>query len=623
MNKIERQILSYKLVIASCLIIIMGSVGYVAKASGISDEILDRVAEKIANSILGDFDSPAVAPSDEMLGDQIAFDKQVFTQGLWMNGISQAIYFGTADQTYGIRDNAGTLQSKNSGGTWATLGATTPGDEGWIAYEPLIVPATNEEGYRYLGMFGGSNTASSSITNADATTVLISDGGFVTTGTADFNAAVEMDTTLTVDGTSTLTGNVSAGGTLAVTGTLTQTGVATFNADPIVAGTTPTLTIGDAGAEDTSLVFHGAAQDFYIGLDDDVDDLVIGLGSALGTTPAISITEAVGVTIEAALNGVGAADFDSTVNIDGAATVAAITGDGNWTTTGNLAGANLTASGNLTAGGSLYVINSGDNVGIGSSTPFYRLSVVDTSAQLALSYDTAGQVTFGVDASDDLTIVPSGGDVDITGTLAISSTLAVTGASTFTGATTLNGSALIGIGGALDAATATALSIGTSTATSIEIADTSIVTNIQGPLTAAETVSITGAFTSAIDIGITDGRLVGGVEATPNDCAVNAVTIALATDKKTVVVADQKTDAACAVTFSGGTAGEIVVLDLIYGGDKAWTFAAGGQYIGDTFDESACIDFQATAADGDHLIVTGVMTDADTIMPLSCQYLDQ
>jgi len=49
-------------------------------------------------------------------------------------------------------------------------------------------------------------------------------------------------------------------------------------------GTTPTLTIGDAGAEDTKIVFDGNAQDFHIGLDDSADSLTIGLGSALGTT---------------------------------------------------------------------------------------------------------------------------------------------------------------------------------------------------------------------------------------------------------------------------------------------------------------------------------------------------
>ena len=59
----------------------------------------------------------------------------------------------------------------------------------------------------------------------------------------------------------------------------------------------PTLTIGDATAEDTKIVFDGNAQDYYIGLDDSADDLVIGLGSAVGTTPAIVIDENLNVGI--------------------------------------------------------------------------------------------------------------------------------------------------------------------------------------------------------------------------------------------------------------------------------------------------------------------------------------
>jgi len=70
---------------------------------------------------------------------------------------------------------------------------------------------------------------------------------------------------------------------LSVTGNITT--------DVTMTGTTPTLTIGDAGAEDTKIVFDGNAQDFYIALDDSADDLVIGLGSVVGTTPAIQIDE--------------------------------------------------------------------------------------------------------------------------------------------------------------------------------------------------------------------------------------------------------------------------------------------------------------------------------------------
>ena len=77
---------------------------------------------------------------------------------------------------------------------------------------------------------------------------------------------------------------------------LTPTTAGTIPTDLVMSGTTPTLTIGDAGAEDTAIIFDGNAQDFHIGLDDSADDLVIGKGSALGTTPAIAITEDLLVT---------------------------------------------------------------------------------------------------------------------------------------------------------------------------------------------------------------------------------------------------------------------------------------------------------------------------------------
>ena len=56
-------------------------------------------------------------------------------------------------------------------------------------------------------------------------------------------------------------------------------------------GSTPKLTIGNATAEDATILFDGNAQDFYIALDDSADDLLIGLGSTVGTTPIISIDE--------------------------------------------------------------------------------------------------------------------------------------------------------------------------------------------------------------------------------------------------------------------------------------------------------------------------------------------
>ena len=62
-------------------------------------------------------------------------------------------------------------------------------------------------------------------------------------------------------------------------------------------GSTPKLTIGNATAEDATILFDGNAQDFYIALDDTADDLLIGLGSTVGTTPAIAIDENLKVNI--------------------------------------------------------------------------------------------------------------------------------------------------------------------------------------------------------------------------------------------------------------------------------------------------------------------------------------
>ena len=69
------------------------------------------------------------------------------------------------------------------------------------------------------------------------------------------------------------------------------------NSNLVLKGTTPTLTIGDAGAEDTKIVFDGNAQDYYIGLDDTDDDLKIGLGSAVGTTAHMVFNETGAVTL--------------------------------------------------------------------------------------------------------------------------------------------------------------------------------------------------------------------------------------------------------------------------------------------------------------------------------------
>ena len=82
-----------------------------------------------------------------------------------------------------------------------------------------------------------------------------------------------------------------------LSGSQTFTGAKTFSDDVVISGTTPKLTIGDAGAEDTMIVFDGAAADFRIGIDDGTDTLEIGKGNAHGTDAVIKIASTTNLTM--------------------------------------------------------------------------------------------------------------------------------------------------------------------------------------------------------------------------------------------------------------------------------------------------------------------------------------
>jgi len=84
-----------------------------------------------------------------------------------------------------------------------------------------------------------------------------------------------------------------------------------------ITGSTPTLTIGDGGAEDTKIIFDGNAQDYHVGLDDSADSLVIGKGSALGTTAHIVTDENGHVTLPLQSGFVTANNSSSNNNVTG------------------------------------------------------------------------------------------------------------------------------------------------------------------------------------------------------------------------------------------------------------------------------------------------------------------
>jgi hypothetical protein len=158
--------------------------------------------------------------------------------------------------------------------------------------------------------FGAIDNGSSTITTTGAVgTGALTAGGLVIAGGTGIVTTGALDAGSITSGFGTINNGASAITTTGAVGTgaLTAGGLVTANADMLIGGTTPTLTIGDAGAEDAKIVFDGNAQDFHIGLDDTTDDLVIGLGSALGTTTAISIDENVLVTVADDVSVVGRA----------------------------------------------------------------------------------------------------------------------------------------------------------------------------------------------------------------------------------------------------------------------------------------------------------------------------
>jgi hypothetical protein len=95
------------------------------------------------------------------------------------------------------------------------------------------------------------------------------------------------------------------------------------------------------------------------------------------------------------------------------------------------------------------IITSAGDFGIGTTGPDAKLDVLATTEQLRLTYsDGSVYSSFTVSSGGDLTIAPSGGDVNITGTLSTTSTLTV-GAYTLPATDGTNGYVLVtdGVGG--------------------------------------------------------------------------------------------------------------------------------------------------------------------------------
>jgi hypothetical protein len=178
-----------------------------------------------------------------------------------------------------------------------------------------------------------------------------------------------------------------------------------ISGDVSLIGTTPTFTIGDAGAEDAALVFDGNAQDFYIALDDSADDLVIGKGSAVGTTPAVSIDENLQVIVHDNLSLLSDSSVlkfgaDGEIAVTHVADTGLLLTDSGGTPTLQLHDANES----IASDGSKVIITSGGTA--------FSLPTSDGSNGQVLSTNGSGVLSFATASSAD----PTSADGDSLGT---------------------------------------------------------------------------------------------------------------------------------------------------------------------------------------------------------------
>jgi len=208
-----------------------------------------------------------------------------------------------------------------------------------------------------------------------------------------------------------------------------------FNHDLQIAGTTPTLTIGDNGDEDTALLFNQSGQDYYIGVDATDDDLKIGLGAAVGTGTAIT------------LNGDANAIFAGDVTASGRVIVDDTT-DATSTTDGSLqTDGGLSVALDVIAGNDVYLLSDSSVLGLGAGKDVTITHDGSTGAALASAgkFDiSAGAASVIKTTAGDLTIDSDAARVILTGSsgadsVLIQSELTVSGDAVFAGNLTVNG----------------------------------------------------------------------------------------------------------------------------------------------------------------------------------------
>jgi len=155
----------------------------------------------------------------------------------------------------------------------------------------------------------GSTVGTNPILTITDDSIVIGDGAAVDTSIVFDGNAQDFYIGLDDSADDLLIGKGSAVGTTPAIA-IDENLLTTLHGGLAMVGTTPTLTIGDGGEEDTKIVFDGNAQDYYIGLDDSADTLVLGNGTAVGTEGALFINNAEQVSIKTDLTEGNIASYD-------------------------------------------------------------------------------------------------------------------------------------------------------------------------------------------------------------------------------------------------------------------------------------------------------------------------
>ena len=235
---------------------------------------------------------------------------------------------------------------------------------------------------------GEVQTANIGFTDGD-NAITIADGGGITAAAGITSTAASN----TFGATSFNDANITNVGDIALD-SLSADGSSISIASPVVInGTTPSLTIGDAGAEDTSLVFDGNAKDFYMGLDDSADKLVLGVVSTVGTNSILTL------------------DDDSLVIGDGAAVDTSIVFDGNaqdfYIALDDSADDLLIGNGSTVGSNVAIGINESQVVQFNGA---YTFPTSDGSADQVLKTNGSGALSFGTVSSGTTTTINNNAD---------------------------------------------------------------------------------------------------------------------------------------------------------------------------------------------------------------------